>query len=357
MKISFQKQLINPELPCHMDGYADRISYEQHDDLEINSLLIESNEIILIHVLDLILIEKQFGEKVKSTLSEKFSISKENIIIEATHTHSGPKVSTMFYPEITPSQDYLQLLLDMIVKNTEFCLNHKMEARAYYGICEINGYYCNRNDRSLPFNNKGYILQFRNHSNDPLVSLINIACHPTVLAKDNLFISSDYIGELREEYYHLNQTPAIIINGECGDVSTRFTRQGDDFAETRRIGKGIARVLAEVKDFREITMDNLCVSSFTLKIDKTIKPTVHLYEFDDIRFVTIPGEIVYNLGQLIRSQDGKPAFILAYANEYNGYAVDKEQYGKYFESSITNYPYGKADELVGGVLNLIKSKS
>ncbi|MGQ3480090.1 hypothetical protein [Paenibacillus sp. TY11] len=308
-------------------------------------------------MLDIILIEKQFGEKVKSILSEKFSISKENIIIEATHTHSGPKVSTTFYPEITPSRDYLQLLLDMIVKNTEFCLNNKMEAQAYYGTCEINGYYCNRNDKSLPFNNKGYILQFRNNSNCPLVSLINIACHPTVLAKDNLFISSDYIGELREEYFNLNQAPAIIMNGECGDVSTRFTRKGDDFEETRRIGKGIARVLSEVKDFREISMDNLSISSFTLNIDKTIDPTVHLYEFNDIRFVTIPGEIVYNLGQLIRSQDRKPTFILAYVDEYNGYAVDKEQYGKYFESSITNYPYGKADELIEGVLNLIKSKS
>lgn len=86
-----------------------------------------------------------------------------------------------------------------------------METRAYYGTCEINGYYCNRNERAFPFNNKGHVLQFRDSSNYPLVSLINIACHPTVLAKDNLFISSDYLGELREEYARLTQALAIIV--------------------------------------------------------------------------------------------------------------------------------------------------
>jgi hypothetical protein len=37
MKVAFCKEVINPELPCHMEGYADRISEEQHDNLELNA--------------------------------------------------------------------------------------------------------------------------------------------------------------------------------------------------------------------------------------------------------------------------------------------------------------------------------
>jgi len=377
MKVAYCKELINPNLPCHMEGYADRISHEQHDNLEVNTLLIESNKIIIFHVLDVILIEKSLSKKIKNLISRKFSLPEDQIIIEATHTHSGPKVSTVLVPDIMPSKEYLDLIMDSIVKNTEYCLEHKEEAKAFYGTCDINGYYSNRNDKSLPFNNKAYTLQFRDLSYNPLVSFINIACHPTVLSPDNHLVSSDFIGILREEYFKLTKVPAIVVNGECGDVSTRFNRKGQNFAEVERVGKGITELLVKTSNFKEISLENFSVSSYTLNInyelnnDKTFdessrkllslvrmskdNPTAYVYEADDIRFVTIPGEIVYNLGKVLRSKDKKPMFINAYANEFNGYAVDKEQYGKYYESNVSNYPIGKADEMIEEVIKLYKS--
>ncbi|MTV44781.1 hypothetical protein GM545_14730, partial [Streptococcus pneumoniae] len=35
----------------------------------------------------------------------------------------------------------------------------------------------------------------------------------------------------------------MIVLGEAGDVSTRFKRQGEDFAEVDRVGRGIAEQL------------------------------------------------------------------------------------------------------------------
>jgi len=373
MNIAFCKEFINPELPTHMEGYADKISNEQHDNLEVNTLLIESNKTIIFHVLDVILIEKNFSEKVKSILSNKFSIPEDQIVIEATHTHSGPKVSTILYPDINPSNEYLQSIIAAIVKNTEYCLEHKTEAKAFYGTCEVNGFYGNRNDRSLPFNNIVYTLQFRDLSNKPLVSFINISCHPTILSPEERRISRDLIGVLRDEYLRLTEIPAIIVNGECGDVSTRFTRKGQDFTEMERVGKGIADLIVQTNDFKEISLENLSVSSYTLNIDyeqydgfpkenslirlNKHNPTTYLYEADDFRFVTIPGELVYNLGNVLRSESDKPMFINAYTNGFSGYAVDMEQYGKYYESNMTNYPFGKADEMIEGVIKLYRTNN
>lgn len=373
MRVAFCKELINPDLPCHMEGYADKISNEQHDNLEVNTLLIESNKTIIFHVLDVILIDSDFSEKVKSILSNKFSIDKDQIVIEATHTHSGPKVSTILSPNIKPSDKYLSSIIDVIVKNTEYCFAHKSEAKAFYGLSEVNGFYGNRNSKSLPYNNKVYTLQFRDLLNNPLVSFINIACHPTVLSPEDRRISSDYIGALRNEYLNLTGIPAIIVNGECGDVSTRLYRQGQNTNEMTRVGKGIAKSIVQSEYFKEISLENLSVSRFTLDINyqqtntspndnplirlKKDNPTAFLYEADDFRFVTIPGEIVFNLGRILRSIDEKPMFINAYANAFNGYAVDAGQYGKYFESTITNYPFGKADEMVEGITKLYKVSS
>ncbi|WP_145407828.1 hypothetical protein [Paenibacillus xylanexedens] len=370
MKVAFCKEFINPNFPCHMEGYTDRIAQEQHDNLELHSLLIESNKIIIFHVLDVILIEKKFSDRIKNELFNEFSIPEDQIIIEATHTHSGPKVSTILYPEITPSEEYLQSIIRAIIKNTQYCLENKIEARAFYGTCEVNGFYGNRNDNSLPFNNKVYTLQFRDLSDKSLVSFINTACHPTVISPENQFISSDFIGVFREEYNRLTGTPAVIVNGECGDVSTRFARKGQDFNEVERIGKGIASLVAETKEFIEVSFENLTVQSYTLDINydqydgfpKKIayirlngdKPTAYVYETDNFRFVTIPGEIVYNLGLILRSKDQKPMFINAYCNDFNGYAVDSAQYGKFYEANVSNYPFGKADEMIKSILEIYR---
>ncbi|KAA8745359.1 hypothetical protein [Paenibacillus sp. UASWS1643] len=371
MKVAFCKERINPSLPCHMEGYADRISKEQHDDLELHSLLIESNKMILFHVLDVILIEKKLSDRIKATLSGRFSIPEDQIIIEATHTHSGPKVSSIIYPEIAPSEEYLQSIISAVVENTEYCLKNITEAKAFYGTCEVNEFYGNRNGVSLPFNNKAYTLQFRDLCDNPLVSFINLSCHPTVLSPEEHRISSDFIGVLRDEYKRQTGIPAIVVNGECGDVSTRFTRQGQDFNEVERVGKGIAASLVKTKDFTEILFKNLSASSYTLEVDyeqyegfpiekdalirlNADKPTAYVYETDGFRFVTIPGELVYNLGLLLRSKDNKPMFINAYVNEFNGYAVDREQYGKFYETSMSNYPVGKADEMVEGIRSLYR---
>ena len=370
MKVAFCKEIINPTLPCHMEGYADRITNEQHDDLEVNTLLIEGSKTIIFHILDVILIDKNFGKKVISILSNKFSIPKEQIVIEATHTHSGPKVSTVLYPDILPSDKYLQSIINTIIKNTEYCLESKTEAKAFFGTTEVNGFYGNRNDKSLPFNNKVYTLQFRDFSNKPLISFINLACHPTILSPEELHISSDLIGVLRNEYLRLTDIPAIIVNGECGDVSTRHFRKGQDFTELERVGQGIAKLLVQTNNFIEVSLENISISSYTLTInyeqhdgfpkkssifclDKD-HPTCYLYETEDFRFVTFPGELVFNLGKLLRSKDEKPMFINAYTNAFNGYAVDKQQYGKYYESKMTNFPLGLADKLILEIINLYK---
>lgn len=116
LRVSYFKDKINPHFPCHMDGYGDRISYSQNDDLEIRSLLIESNKLIIFHVLDIILFQKEFADRVKNVLFERFNLTEEQIILEATHTHSGPKVSTVVDKSIPIEGNYMDLILK---KNSE----------------------------------------------------------------------------------------------------------------------------------------------------------------------------------------------------------------------------------------------
>lgn len=400
MKFGFYRTTINPTLPCHLEGYQDRISIGQHDDLYINSLYIEGNNPILFHVLDVIIIEKELADECRTILSSKFNIPKDNIIISCIHTHSGPKVSSIICPNILPNSKYIEMLKKTMIKNTEICVNNLKEAKTYFGTADVEGYYCNRNVKDLPFNKTAYTLMFKDLENKPLLCFTNLACHPTILNGSNLYVSSDYVGVMRNEYENITGTPLIFINGECGDVSTRMVRQGADFNEVERVGKGIAKILSKTNNFKEINLENFKIQKYELVIDynpqkdeflneaiprlkhdinsrdnddpKKIEnrnllesllykynqehinliPTTYVLECNDFRFVTIPGEIVYNLANLLRSSDKKPMFICGYSNDFNIYAVDEAQYGLYFESYNTFYPKGKADEMIKETIKL-----
>lgn len=52
MRFSFYKTIINPVLPCHMEGYADRIATDIHDDLYLNTFVLQSHQTFVFHVYD-----------------------------------------------------------------------------------------------------------------------------------------------------------------------------------------------------------------------------------------------------------------------------------------------------------------
>lgn len=400
MKIGYTNCIINPNLPCHMQGYQDRISLGLHDNLYLHTLYINNGEPLLIHVLDVIIIDLSFSEMLKDLLSKTFHIKKDNILISCIHTHSGPKVSHFLDPEIPVNQEYIHLLKEKIIENTKYVIDYQANAKVFIGTSSIDGFYSNRNGLDLPFYNQAMILRFETADNQSIVDFVNMACHPTILNGSNLYVSSDYVGVMRDEYEKLTNRPLMFCNAECGDVSTRLLRQGTGFDEVNRVGKGIAEILSKIEFENELNLAHMSVKSCTLEIDykpnedmfindmlpKLKDPTryfdehdqrrhlakmfvsrledklkknqiqlsikTYVIEYDDFRIVTIPGELVYELGYRLRSVDQKPMFIIAYTNDFNGYAVDDEEYGKYFETFMSEYPYGKADQMIDETIQL-----
>lgn len=403
MKFSYHKQNITPNLPCHMEGYDDRIATSIHDSLYLHSLCFNETMPIIIHVFDVIIITKEFAHRVKKACSEKFGVLQDHVLVTCIHTHSGPLVSNLITENLEPELAYMDSLLQASLDATAFCLQHLEEAKLSYGQINIDGFFCNRNGKNLPNNPIAYLFKIVRPNNEPFIDVVHFGCHPTVLHTDNLAISSDFIGAMRTHYELLTGTPLMFLNGEGGDVSTRLTRQASNFEEVERIGSGIAQKLVEKTTSKELSLDDLFTQSYSLNIDydpkqdewlvehlkeyenkvKTmdpnsphyklfhdmyymslkkifdqehisLQPTTTIIEFSDFRIVTIPGELVYEFGRRMRNVDDKAMILLTYTNDFNIYAVNKEQYGQYFESFNTMYPYGKADEMIEATMNLYK---
>ena len=64
--------------------------------------------------------------------------------------------------------------------------------------------------------------------------LYQIPCHPTVLGPENLLASADFVGGIEER---MDVDMAVFLNGAAGDISTRFTRREQSFAECDRMAE------------------------------------------------------------------------------------------------------------------------
>jgi len=397
MKVSYKKVTINPDLPIYMDGYNQRISHEINDDILLRSFVLQGKETVVVHVLDVLLITDELSMRFKGTLTKEFNLKDENITLIASHTHSGPKVTNYLFQNVEPSPEYLESIEEKIIENTKFCLENLMTAHAYYGRTFSEGLYSNRTDKNSPYNNDLLTLQFRNEENKPLFQLVNIACHPTILDPEFKKLSNDLFGAFSREFEKKTNIPLIIMNGEAGDVSTRHTRKGSDYNEVLRVGGKLAELLADLDDYSLTSLENLKIKSchythtFNPQTDNDLKNTrkdlkgalgefetadvnnafvdflnkvevklnqeeiiqeytAKIIETDDFRLVTFPGEIVTALGKKLREASDKLTFIAAYADDFNGYAINEEAYGEIPETYTTDFPRGIADDFVNEII-------
>lgn len=403
MKFSIIKTPITPKLPCHIEGYHDRIATSIASELFCHSIAISSNQTIIFHSLDIIIITKTFADRIRLLIQKQFNVPVDNIVLTAIHTHSGPTVSNVVDPHVLPDDNYLDLLESVILKNTEYILSNLEDGYINFGYTKIVGHYSNRNDVNLYYNPDAYLLRFINKEKELKFSLVNLSCHPTVLNANNRSISSDFVGYMRNHYESLSNAPLVFFNGEAGDVSTRNLRKESTLEAARSMGIDIANQLLNINNNTPLEVDSIVTKKHILEIDyepkndswlsskvdellKTIqkidandsqywfiknmklKPLIDkldlekieinaetlLFDFGSFRIVTIPGELVSEFGRKLHSVDSKPTLIFAYANNFNIYAVNIEQYGKYFESFNTMYPIGIADKMIDELIKLYK---
>lgn len=402
MKVGYTKSLITPLLPCHLEGYQDRVATEIHDNLYIHSLLIDNGHPILIHVLDIVIIERELSDYLKDIINKAIDISKDDIFITAIHTHSGPKVSHKLDKNIFPDENYIHLIEKKIISNSQKVLSHKQTAKVYLGETTIEGLYSNRNGLDKPYLKAAKVLKFVNQNDETIVDLVNLACHPTILNAKNLMVSSDFVGTMRATYKILTGCELMFMNAEAGDVSTRLTREGSGFEEVNRVGQRIAESLAGIQSYKEIQMNHLIINKCQIDVnykpqkdefiismikklenpdkyfethdmryqmasqfkrrleeklnyeDISFSPIAYVLEYNDLRIIMLPGEIVYQLAHRIRTVDNKETLLFAYTNDFFGYAVDREQYGQYFETFMSEYPLGEADRFIDNIIGCIK---
>lgn len=221
LKAGIAKVNITPFVGVKLGGYGARVNSSQgiDDDLYTKALILDNGEKrIVIITNDLLAFDHQFVAEVREFIQKQVGIDKENIMITASHTHSGPVTSLGLQSTGRMDGDYVRILQKKIVGTVYMASHNAKEAKIGAGKGEVRGVSFNRRRYSEDIDRELGIIRVDDIDDNPMVFLTNYACHGTVLGPKNLLISADYPGAMQRFIEKARGGITMFTQGACGDI-------------------------------------------------------------------------------------------------------------------------------------------
>lgn len=253
---------ITPGQPMKMAGYTDRTDPSDGTliDLWAKALALEDSKgsrSVLV-TLDLATIKKWFSDKIRDQIQSRYHLSKAQIVLNVSHTHTGPATyspggdSTSVYGK--RAKEYTEQLGDKIVALVGTALNSLESVQIFSGngfarfqvnrrnnlesdltpLTTLNG----PNDYSVP------VIKVVNKSGKLIAVAFGYACHNTVLKGYEW--SGDYAGFAQLDVEKNNPGITALFFQCCGGNMNPLPRRSVGLA--RQYGQTLASAVQNVLD-------------------------------------------------------------------------------------------------------------
>ena len=270
---------LQPPIGIAMIGYGNRVGRSTgiHDDLAAQALVIGdgANKAAVVSV-DLLAIGARIADDIGSRVAARTGISRDAIMICATHTHSGPMFNLWATPKpeapgAGPDRDLEwesalpgkiadavctanQRLRPATIRaaSARFTLGANRRMRMPDGATMLAANYAGVADHEAK------LLGVYDSGGDAIAFVINYPCHGVVLCEDNLLYSRDWIGFAIDEIESLarkhsgNDPVGIFLNGATGNIDPRSRGSFEVAANHgRELGRGAFEALQVSHPIRE----------------------------------------------------------------------------------------------------------
>lgn len=370
--------VITPEQPMWMAGYAARDHQSEGimHDLWAKALALEDadgTQAVLITT-DLLGFPKELSDQIRDQLESEYTLSRARIILNSTHTHSGPVLKDALYDiypldqkQISTIEQYSEWLADQIVALVGEALG-SMEPVQVYAQNGVTRFQVNRrnndaaelntltelkgpNDHAVP------VIKVVDRQGDLLAVAFGYACHPTVL--DQYEWSGDYPGFAQIELEESHPGTCALFFAGAGADQNPLPRRSVGLAKQygMELAAAVERVLEE--DMRELspelsasyseidlplnpphTKDELLeiiqspetadyqkrwAENMLLKYDRgesfisSYPYPLQLWQLGDQTVVNLGGEVVVGYANQLKQHLGQETIVMAYSNDVMAY--------------------------------------
>lgn len=225
-------------------------------------ILQQGNTSILWASCDLLGLSTMFDRTFREQISRATSIPVQNILISCTHTHSAPVAMPARGPSGVADERWLHesVFNRVAAAATELNRDLRPVMQIKTGSEIVAGFGYNRQDSSVPIDDRVYAMCLIGEDRKPIATLVNYALHPVVIGEHNLKCSADFPGYVSGTIEEKIGGVALFIQGSCGDVDPVIYRdQGRDAGTVEtihEIGSTIASVaLASLKPAESSALD------------------------------------------------------------------------------------------------------
>ena len=228
--------VITPPIGTDLFGYAPDVhSTSVHDDLNITAVYLEeSGKRAMLLSVEVCLIQNELCEQMREIVVKETGIPGDQIIISATHTHSGPTTVQMDGWGDLNWEYCNSILLPQTAEVAKRAIADPQPVEMGIGTAQsLVG--CNRRemreDGSVhlgqrpwgPFDPTMTVLHFRNpKTKKSVLSLIHYCCHGTAAGK-NHEITRDWSYAMLDATEQATGATAVFFNGAVGDVGPRLS--------------------------------------------------------------------------------------------------------------------------------------
>lgn len=258
-----------------MGGYIARTepAAGTHDPLFVKAAAFRhGSKAAILLVLDALYVSHAWTAKLRAAISNKTGVPQKNILVAATHTHSGPAVFSPLAGERERMAAYEASLHEACAEAAIDALRAVEPARLRVGRGEAKGIGAYRRDPRARARARAAdtvsVVRVENRRGKVLGHLVSFPCHPTVMGATNLHYSADLFGasaaQVEKTY---KNSECLMFTGAAGDVSTRFVRREQTWAEMERLGGKLGRgVTAASRASRPAKADPIAASSVTMSL-------------------------------------------------------------------------------------------
>ena len=193
---------------------------------------------------DLMEVSPALSDTIRTMIAEKSGLAVDNILMHNIHTHSAPRSGGWCTVPGGPTRAWKDRRVETVVDNA--VKNIAAEGRPFRlevgkGSTAING---NRCEKGGPVDHDVYVARFL-QKGKPVVSIVNLACHPVCMGAGSLLLSSDYPGICGKYLSEAWGGEVFQLTGASGNMDPALGPKMAEYAE--ECGKSLADSLVNFK--------------------------------------------------------------------------------------------------------------
>jgi len=392
MQIGFSKVNITPPiLTCSNGGMYDNpedFHLGVHDELFARAIVLQDgDQCAAIVSADLINMLMPYALNIKAMITKHCDIPPENVILHATHTHSGPfsykrkkGITNNAYWEVTEQNIAGAVYMaksnmqEFYIGTGHSTLDHTLNRRVLMEDGKV--LYLSKHPGlkpNQPVDEEVGVISFRKLDKRPLLTVMHYSCHPFTVAFVPRQISADFPGAAVKHLEKQLFGSAVYINGASANIHPKKHAEG--FEAMEEFGGALAEKTLEVIPFIETTrgenLRTLCESIQLDLIPEKVDITEDISDYrsgnqfnleltiialNDVAFVAIPGEYFVEFQLEIKKKSPfKNTFLLTTSNGYVSYipdAIAYEQDG--MEAEAAKFIKGSGEKIRDKILEMLE---